>query len=142
MPLSVMWMCSGQTSVQQRVMLHMPEPNSFRISGMRSAVSSGCISSDARRIMKRGPTNVSLRVAVAQHVADVLAQVALDALPELLHAIDVFLVHAVLAVGVARARLERRDALVLLVVPGDVGDEVLDHRERLERLDGDRLGLG
>jgi hypothetical protein len=50
-------------------------------------------------------------------VADVLAQVALDALPELLHAVDVFLVHPVLAVGVARARLELRDALVLLVVP-------------------------
>ena len=84
--------------------------------------------------MKRGPTNASLLVAVAQHVADVLAQEALDALPELLHAVDVLLVHPVLAVGVARLRLERRDALVLLVVPGHVGDEVLDHRERLERL--------
>ena len=86
--------------------------------------------------MKRGPTNAVLlaAVAIAQHVADVLAQVALDALAELLHAIDVFLVHAVRAVGLARPRLELRDALVLLVVPRHVGDEVLDHRERLERL--------
>ena len=95
MPLSVMLMCSGQTSVQHRVMLQLPEPNSLRIAGMRSAVSSGCISRLARRIMKRGPTNLSLLVVVAQHVADVLAQVALDALAELLHAIDVLLVHPV-----------------------------------------------
>src|SRR6185503_19783151 len=45
-------------------------------------------------------------VAVAQDVADVLAQEALDALAELLHPVDVFLVHAVGAVGVARPRLE------------------------------------
>ena len=49
--------------------------------------------------MNRGPTNASLRVAVADHVAHVLAQVALDALAELLHAVDVLLVHPVLAVG-------------------------------------------
>src|SRR5690606_13035366 len=59
MPLSVMLMCSGHTSVQHLVMLHMPEPYSLRISGMRSSVSSGCISRLASRIMKRGPTNSS-----------------------------------------------------------------------------------
>ena len=80
-------------------------------------------------------------VAIAQHVADVLAQVALDALAELLDAIDVLLIHAMRAVGLARPRLELRDPLVLDVVPRHVGDEVLDHRERLERLRRDRLGL-
>ena len=80
-------------------------------------------------------------VAVTEHMADVLAEVAFDALPELLHAVDVFLVHPVLAVGVARARLELRDALVLCVVRGDVGHEVFRHRERLQRLDGDGLAL-
>ena len=45
--------------------------------------------------MKRGPTNLSSLSLVAQHVADVLAQVALDALAELLHAVDVVLVHPV-----------------------------------------------
>ena len=48
---------------------------------------------------------------VAQHVADVLAQEALDALPELLHALDVRLRHPPRAVGrVGRPRLEALDA--------------------------------
>ena len=51
--------------------------------------------------MKRGPTNLSFFVVVAQDVADVLAQEALDALPELLDAVDVLLLHPVVAVGVA-----------------------------------------
>ncbi len=50
-------------------------------------------------------------VVIAQDVADVLAEEALDALPELLHAIDVLLLHAPGAVRrVGRARLERLDA--------------------------------
>ena len=43
-------------------------------------------------------------VVIAQHVADVLAQEALDALAELLHAIDVRLRHAPGAVGGVAAR--------------------------------------
>ena len=43
-------------------------------------------------------------VVVAQHVADVLAQEALDALAELLHALDVFLLHAPGAVRRVRLR--------------------------------------
>src|SRR4029078_4928376 len=58
-----------------------------------------------------------LTLAVAQHVTHVLAQEALDALAELLRAIGVSLMHAALAVGPRRDRLERRDALVLAVVP-------------------------
>src|SRR5277367_3036855 len=47
MALSVMVMFSGQTLVQHLVMLQRPMPKSFRSWGMRSAVSSGCISSAA-----------------------------------------------------------------------------------------------
>src|SRR5690606_36283471 len=73
----------------------------------------------------------------------ILAQEALDALPELHDAVDVLLVHdpgAVVVVG--GAGLERLDALLDLVVPRHVRDEVADRRERPERLDGDGPVLG
>src|SRR5207244_11349104 len=57
MPLSVMWMCSGQTSVQHLVMLQSPSPASRRIASIRSRVSRGCISRLASLIKKRGPAN-------------------------------------------------------------------------------------
>ena len=77
---------------------------------------------------------------IAQHVAHVLAEEALDALAELLHAIDVPLRHAPRPVGrVGRARREPADARLHGVVPRHVGDEVLDERERPHRLHGDRL---
>ena len=47
MALSVILMCSGQTSVQHLVMLQRPSPSSSRTSSRRSSVSSGCISSSA-----------------------------------------------------------------------------------------------
>ena len=55
--------------------------------------------------------------------------------------IDVALVHAPRPVGVVRLpRLEGLDLVFLtFVVPRDVGDEVLDQRERLDRLDENRL---
>ena len=40
---------------------------------------------------------------------------------------------------VGRARLELLDPLLDAEVPRDVGDQVLDRRERAHRLDGDRL---
>ena len=49
-------------------------------------------------------------LVVTDDVADVLAQEALDALAELLAALDVDLRHPALAVGVARRRRERRAA--------------------------------
>ena len=62
---------------------------------------------------------------IADDVADVLAEEALDALAKLLASLDVFLVHTVEAVGVRGAWLEGGDLLRGLVVEGDVGDEVL-----------------
>ena len=47
--------------------------------------------------------NCVVLVVIAQDVADVLAQEALDALAEFLHAVDVFLGHAPGAVGARRA---------------------------------------
>ena len=81
-----------------------------------------------------------VQLVVAQHVADVLAEEALDALPELLHALDVALVHAPGAVGgIGRARLERLDGRLDAEVPRDVGDEVAHVRKGAHRLDGHRL---
>ena len=81
-------------------------------------------------------------LVVADHVADVLAQEALDALAELLGALHVDLRHPVLAGLQILRRRERRDLAGLLVVERHVGHQVADHREGAQRGDGDRLGLG
>src|SRR5207247_2098613 len=83
-----------------------------------------------------------LAVVVAQHVAHVLAEETLDALPEFLHPVDVHLLHAPRAVGRRWRRLERRDAPIHAVVPRDVADEVLEHGERLHGRQRDRLAGG
>ena len=56
--LSVSWIPSGQTSVQHLVMLHSPTPNSSLMSGLRSSVSSGCMSRVAMWMRKRGPAKL------------------------------------------------------------------------------------
>src|SRR2546426_6338195 len=76
---------------------------------------------------------------VAQDVADVLAQEALDALPELLDTLDVALLPAPVLLGHVRGRLERGDPPVDLVVPRHVRDEVPNQGKRPHRLDRDRL---
>src|SRR5262245_8036089 len=86
------------------------------------------------------PDEPILARLIPQHVADVLAQEAFDALAELLHAIHILLTHAGVPIRGPGERTEGRDPLVLLVVPGDVGHQVLDDREGLHRLHGDRLG--
>src|SRR5439155_9247432 len=86
-----------------------------------------------------GPEVAALEIVLAQHVADVLAEEALDALAELGDAVDVLLAHQPVRV---LPRRERRDPLVDLVVPGDVRDEVPDHGKRPHRLDPDRVVLG
>src|SRR6202051_2607653 len=73
----------------------------------------------------------------AVDVAHVLAQVALDALAELVEAVDVGLADAPRR-AVVRGVGERRDRPVDLVVARDVGDQVLDERKCLHGPDGDR----
>src|SRR5262249_11013424 len=81
-----------------------------------------------------------LHVVVPQHVAGVLTQETLDALAELLDAVNLFLAHAPGAVRrVGLARRERRDHAVALVVPGHGGPRVLDEGEGPHRLQDDRL---
>src|SRR5207248_318089 len=60
MPLSVMWMCSGHTSVQHFVMLHSPMPAWRRTNSVRSSVSRGCMSRPATLMKKRGPAKAGL----------------------------------------------------------------------------------
>ena len=77
---------------------------------------------------------------IAQHVAHVLAQKAFDALAELLHPVDIRLLHAPRPIRRVRlARLEFRDLLFYAIVPGDVGHQIFDAREGVHRLDGHRL---
>src|SRR5438552_2846078 len=80
-----------------------------------------------------------LVVVVANHVAHVLAQEALDALVELLDAIDVLLHHPVGAIGLRRLEAQRRHLLGLVVVEGHVGDEIADQREGPDRRHRDRV---
>src|SRR5207237_2865477 len=73
------------------------------------------VGEEARADERRG------RLVLADHVADVLAEEALDALAELLHALDIPLRHPPGAVGsVGGAGAELLDLFLHLEVPGDV----------------------
>src|SRR6185437_14506323 len=87
-----------------------------------------------------GADELVVHVVLAQHVTDVLAEEALDALAELLGAVHVGLGLAPSAVGLGRLGTEGGDAGLGAVVPGDVGDQVLDQGEGAHGLDRDRLG--
>src|SRR5437867_7451388 len=80
-------------------------------------------------------------LVVADDVADVLAEEALDALVELLDAVDVLLHHPVGAIRLRRLDAQRRHLLGLDIVVGDVGDEVADGREAADGRHRDRLAL-
>ncbi|GGW23610.1 hypothetical protein GCM10010339_93470 [Streptomyces alanosinicus] len=67
-------------------------------------------------------------LVVADDMAGVLAQEALDALAELLRAVHVLLHHPVLPGAESGRRYERRDLPGLLVVEADVGHQVLSGR--------------
>ena len=91
-------------------------------------------------IYEESGTNELVVEVIAENVTDILAQIALDALAELLHPLDVALCHAPGAVsGIGGTRREGLNPLLDLVVPGNVGDQVPDNRERAHRFDGDRL---
>ena len=68
-------------------------------------------------------------LVVTYDVANGLAEPALDALAELLAALDVLLLHPVVAVLVPWDGCKRRDRLSLLVVERHIGDQVTDDRE-------------
>ncbi len=74
-----------------------------------------------------------------ENVAHILAQETFNALAELLYPVHVLLVHLPLR---TLAAFERWDFLVHLVVPGNISNQVLDHRKRLHRLNRDGLGRG
>src|SRR5262249_45178225 len=82
-----------------------------------------------------------LLVVVPDDVADVLAEEALDALPELLPAVDVLLHHSVGAIRLRGSGLEGRDPAGHREVEGDVGHQVLDDGEGPKRRHADR-GVG
>ncbi len=77
---------------------------------------------------------------VAQHVANILAKKAFDALPKLLDPVDVLLLHSPGAIGrIGRTRLEWLDFFLYSKIPGYVRDQILDDRESLHRFHPDRL---
>src|SRR5271155_2855451 len=85
---------------------------------------------------KPRPAKMFLLSVIAQHVTHVLTQEALDAFAEFLHAVHVALLHLPLHVRPGR---KRRNLGVNLVVPAHIGDQILDHRKRLQRVHGNGL---
>jgi hypothetical protein len=73
---------------------------------------------------------------IAEDVADILAEETLDTFAEFLNAIDVALVHFPFNAGLG---LKGRNLLVDFVIPGNVGDQILDKRKRFQGRDGNWL---
>ena len=84
-------------------------------------------------------TKSFLGVVLAEDVANVLAQETFDALAKFLDAINIVLGDLPVGAGLG---LEGGDFFVDAVVPGDVGDEILDAREGFHWHDSDGLILG
>ncbi len=83
---------------------------------------------------KPWPGKLVLFLVVAQNVTDILAEEAFDALAELLHAVDIALIHLPIR---AWGRRKGRNLFVHPVVERDVCHQVLDDRERLHGRNGD-----
>ncbi len=82
-----------------------------------------------------------VKLVVAENVAHVLAQKALDALPELLNAVGIGLRHAPGSVGrVRRPRSEFPDPFLGAEIRRHVRHQILQERKRPHWLDRDRLG--
>src|SRR5437879_10198482 len=68
-----------------------------------------------------------MHLMVAEHVADILTKKTFNAFPELLHTIDVLLLHPPGAVWrVGRSWLERFDLFLYPKIPRDICDQVLN----------------
>src|SRR6266478_3594395 len=78
-------------------------------------------------------------LVLAKNVAHILAQETFNALAKLLHPVHVLLEHFPVGAG---SGFERRNFLVDAVIPGNIGDQIFDHGERLHRLNCDGLVEG
>ena len=98
MALSVIVMPSGHTFVQHLVMLHKPMPDFFRRS-LNPVLRIQRVHLQRGRINQKSRTDELLvHMMVAQHVANVLAEKAFDALAKLLHPVHILLRHSPCAV--------------------------------------------
>jgi hypothetical protein len=89
---------------------------------------------------KSRSNKVIVLVVIAQNVAHVLAQKALNALAKFLNAIDIFLHYRPRAVRiVGRTWSERFDFLLNAIIPRNVGDQVTNRRKRSHRFHAHRL---
>src|SRR3989442_6844442 len=76
-----------------------------------------------------------MHLMVAEHVADILTKKTFNAFPELLHTVDVLLLHSPGAVWrVGRSWLERFDLFLYPKIPRDVCDQVLEQWKCFYRL--------
>ena len=97
--------------------------------------------------IERGHVNQKARsdkllvfLMIAQDMANVLTQEALDAFPEFLDAIDVYLRHSPGSIGrIGRSRFELPDFFLYPEIPGNIRDQILENRKRFHRLDCDRF---
>src|SRR5438128_9448527 len=81
-----------------------------------------------------------MHLMVAEHVADILTKKTFNAFPELLHTVDVLLLHSPGAVWrVGRSRLERLYLFLHAKIPRNVCDQILDDRKGLHWLDCHRF---
>jgi hypothetical protein len=96
---------------------------------------------ELRGVYKQSRTDkLFVQLVVAKYVTDILAQKALDALPEFLNPVSIRLSHSPGAVeGIGSAGCELPDPLLRAEVGGDIGDQILHRRERAHRLDGHGL---
>ena len=78
---------------------------------------------------------------IADHVAGILTEEALDTFAELLGALNVDLLHTGLTWGYISRVGVGRNLHSLLVIEGDIGDEILDYWEGAKWGDGDYLAL-
>src|SRR5689334_7573898 len=82
------------------------------------------------------PDKLIMFAMVAENVTNVLAQKAFDAFPKFLDAVDVALLHPPGAVGgIRRTWFESLDPLFDCEIPGDIGDQIFQRRERFHRFD-------